>query len=139
LSPRASSEEPQTPLSRMGVAEGLKGLEALNDMFGLQGVEDALKEKGYTLQEQLGDLIELARNAPMPSDRMRAMKEIRGVLKEVIEANQTSVTLTRKRETTDEHGNRVTEVASFSQRFQGRSSPSSVVSHDVPSDDFDEV
>jgi hypothetical protein len=120
----------QTPLSRLGVETGLSDLSNLNEQFSLQGLEDALAAYGYTVQEQLSNLIEMARGAPAPSDRMRAMKEIRALIREVIEANQTQMTLTRKRESTDEFGNKVTEVATFAQRFRQQGAPSEAIKHD---------
>ena len=136
--PNSDSKPSDNALARMGVEKGLaESMPSLAEMFSLEGIETALATSGYSVQEQLEDLIDIARNGAKPSDRMRAMREARELIRDVLALYQTEMTVTRKQEYTDGSGNRVTEIASFSKRFQDRPAPSSLVDTDFEVRDAD--
>lgn len=63
------------------------------------------------------ELVQIARGAAKPVERMTAMRDLMKFIHETIEINRPQVTMTRKVEHVDEQGNRVTDTVAFTNRY----------------------
>lgn len=91
-------------------------------MFSLEALEQAIDGAGWTAQEHVDELINIARTAPKPVERMTAMRDLLKFVHECIEINKPQVKMTRSVQSVDEQGNRVTDTVEFTSRYasQGR-------------------
>lgn len=92
-------------------------LPTLNSIFSLEAIEAALAATGWSPEEHVMGLIEIARNAAKPVERMTAMRDLMKFIHETIEINKPKVVMTRKVEHVDEQGNRVTDTVEFTSRY----------------------
>ena len=63
------------------------------------------------------ELVQIARGAAKPVERMTAMRDLMKFIHETIEINKPQVTMTRKVEHVDQQGNRVTDTVAFTSRY----------------------
>lgn len=118
-----SQDEPTTgsenPLAQMGLtpAQSL-ALPNLNQLFNLEDLDGAVAASGWSAAEHASELIQIARGAAKPTDRMTAMRDLMKLVRESIEINKPQVTVTRKSEYINESGQKITDTVAFTDRYR---------------------